>query len=1141
MTILRILSAEAVDYTMPLKRPYGTARGITRSARNFIVRLQGRAADGAEHEGLGECQPRHVLTGDGPRNGPMAWDFLCAAVARLRGCSLDLSDRATAVAGIRALMAEMDGLARDHATEVNADKPFRGTLLGIEVALLDIAARALNCQIADLLGRHRDTIAISISTISTATGMAGIADKVARQTRYPITRVKGSGDVDKDVALFEQIAAANQSLGRDKPIWMDINEASTRQSAEAFIARLAALMLRGRLPRRILLEGMLPKDDFLQLADLQVMADALCLGLDPEGGLDLRIMPDEGLWDADDMAALNARGGCRAINLKAPKAGGLLASIDLVEAALQANPDVHVSVGGMLATSDLTAFALHNLGRALPRLDYITATPPGNVAARIATPRARYTGKTSNVIAAQTGNGLGTRLDAAALEPFVTDRAGAAGRRTHALVFGGDTSLGDKHHLAKGGDTKRRLLEDPMSFLRGLQPLVAQSDHLILNFESVLEVDPVSPLADRKNYLGWDTPERTLACLRELGVTAVGMGNNHAMDFGPEIMARTIARLEEAGICVFGAGPDRERAEAPLTLPLDFGGETRNVHILGAKARERKLAEFGFFATDDSPGVALLSLERMGAQIRQLKQEDPASLVIVYPHWNFDYKWPTPRLRERGQALIEAGADLVIGHGTHIMNDFTLEGGRGIVWSLGNFQFNWAGRYAKMPEAVPYSLVARLVLGLEDGAWTTDLRLYPTRCDNPALDYQPRPVTEAEAAEVAEILTRKAQEAGQPGRYSARQDDIGWHVVVENEYHAAQGIIAAENNDKTIDIDSLVEKLPRRISNGSSTFLLIEAALDAGIPLNVVDGNVQGEINSSGKAFKIKRGTVLIRNEDDATFGHIDRKAVNIVSDKEKTKALLRSCGLSVAHGRLFSVDENDHARDFLTSLKSVVIKPNDGNKGRGVCVGVTPDSFDTAWELAAANTRSGVIVEQEFRGGLEARYLVIDGKLNCVLLKTPPMVVGDGSKTIAELVEIKNAERRKNRHLKNRPIVLDKFRIALLHDKGLKTDSIPAAGTKIVLDVKSSFSSGGESWDFTEEVHPSFREIVEHAFNSIDDLRFAGIDVMARDHSRPASADNYIIVEVNTTPALGGHHFPLHGTPRNPARAIIRSLLTRP
>lgn len=243
MTIaIEIRSASALDYRMPLKRPYGTARSTTKSSRNFIVLLEGIPERGLAVHGQGECQPRHALTGDGPRRGPMAWDFLRAACDELRGHVLRVEDRNTAVADVRRIMRSLDGLAKRHADTFNADKPFRGTLLGIEVALLDLAARASGTQIADLLGRERDEIAISISTISTTTSPEAIAAKVVKQKRYPISRVKGTGDVDRDVSSLLRITEANQSQGWEKPIWMDINEASTRASAEEFVERVAEAM-----------------------------------------------------------------------------------------------------------------------------------------------------------------------------------------------------------------------------------------------------------------------------------------------------------------------------------------------------------------------------------------------------------------------------------------------------------------------------------------------------------------------------------------------------------------------------------------------------------------------------------------------------------------------------------------------------------------------------------------------------------------------------------------------------------------------------------------------------------------------------------------------------------------------------------
>lgn len=774
--MLSIDRVEAIEYRMPLKRPYGTARGVTKGAVNFIVCLFATSPSGV-FEGAGESQPRHRLTGDGAKGNDReaAWSFLVAACRTLPGRHVSLSSQHAAIADIRSIMTSIQELAKAHGAQIGFEKPFRGTMLGIEIALLDAVSRSMGLKLSELLGEKRQEIRISISTISTSSNLDKLERTLERQAKYPMTRVKGTGAIDRDIELMSRVAAINTAANRQKPVWIDTNEGLTPEAARTFIDRLVDRMAAGAIPSPVTVEQPIKKEFGDSLPSLQQYADAACLAANSAGDLEVRIMADESIWDAEDALWLEEKGGVRALNFKVAKSGGLLATLDAAEAALAGNSKINLSIGGMIGTSDLTTFALHNLGRAMPRLDYITATLPGNVEERITQPRAQYASRDSSIVATQKENGLGAQLDRKALDPYVT-RLEEFERSFYTLAFGGDTSLGDKHHLAKGGLGKDRLLNDPMYFLRGLKPLVAQSDHLVVNFESVLEVDPISPLAGRKKYLGWDTPERTLACLRDLGVSAVGMANNHAMDFGPDIMASTIARIRAADIEVFGAGPDRPAAEAPLTLPLRFGNEIRNVYVFAVKSRERKLVELDFYATDSSPGVAMFRPIALTDRIRQLKQDDPSSLVIVYPHWNFDYKWPTDRLRSRGEELLASGADFIIGHGTHIMNNFVLGQDSGIAWSLGNFQFNWAGRYDVMPDAIPYSMVARLKLAVNSGGWDSDLRLYPTRCDNRNIEYQPRPVTEEEMQEIVYILSeRDALTDESTLRSMVSQDKFGWN------------------------------------------------------------------------------------------------------------------------------------------------------------------------------------------------------------------------------------------------------------------------------------------------------------------------------------------------------------------------------
>lgn len=416
MTV-RVMQIEAIEYRMPLKRPYGTARGTTRASGNFLVVISADV-DGRRIQGVGECQPRHNLTGDGDKNKNAAWRFLSAACASLQGLEIDVGSRDSALDAVRKIMSDLMPAATALAFPNHRKKPFRGTLLGIEVAILDLIARAMELEIAELLGKRRDKVGISISTISSANDLGSIAKKVAIQTRFPMTRVKGTGNIDYDLALMQEVARVNKSLEREKSIWIDINEAHDLTTAKRFISEVSALMASGHLPKSVVIEGMLPKAEGRKLASLQKHADTECARI-AVNGLDLRIMPDEGLWDVGDLQELNALGGCRAINIKAPKAGGLIASLDLANAAIEADPGVHICVGGMVGTSDITTWALYNLAKALPRIDYITAVPPGNVKQRISVPLAKYSRKGSNVLAKQEGPGLGAQLDRESLGPFV--------------------------------------------------------------------------------------------------------------------------------------------------------------------------------------------------------------------------------------------------------------------------------------------------------------------------------------------------------------------------------------------------------------------------------------------------------------------------------------------------------------------------------------------------------------------------------------------------------------------------------------------------------------------------------------------------------------------------------------------------
>jgi L-alanine-DL-glutamate epimerase-like enolase superfamily enzyme len=790
---LRITRASAIRYQMPLKRPYGTARGVTKASINFLVQLA--ATTGTEViQGVGECQPRHALTGDGGKDRVAAWAFACAAARHLQGRTVRFSDQPDAIGAVREIMRELSGLAQQHADATNQDRPFRGTLLGAEVALLDVVSRVLRLEIAELLGKKREEVRISISTISSSTDMDDVARRVIKQARFPMTRVKGTGDLAHDLELLDLVNRANRSVRREKSLWIDINEALDLDAAARLVRELVQRMAAGALPASLLLEGALPKSSQTrELPWLQRLADEQCHAAATNQPLDLRIMPDEGLWDADDLAELNSFGGCRAINIKAPKAGGLLASLDLATAAVANDPDVHICIGGMVGTSDITAWALHNLARAMPRLDYSTTVPPQNVCERIADPLARYVQRGSNLIAAQTSPGLGTRLLLDKVAPYVqatfdaptasipaeagAERRSGSTDSTRTLVFAGDTSLGDVYIRRAGGQLLDRLDRDPMSFFEGLRPVVSDQDALVLNLETVLADSPRSPFEGRKSYLGWDSPVRTIDCLRKLGVDAVSLANNHTMDYGSTCLLSTRSLLHEAGIAAFGAGESRTAAATPLTLDLDFDGIERRVHIIGTMQLQAKLRdEFGFYAGDDRPGVNAMSVPGISVLIHDLRRTDPTSFIVVFPHWGRNYQWASKSMQRAADAFAEAGANLVIGHGAHMLQQCSFSDRHAVAYSLGNFLFNWGGRFQKVG-APPFGLVAHVELKPAGDAWDVGLRLYPILINNRLTNHQPAPVDSSAFELVWSTLCHTDLDHSFNGRARADRDSLGHHIA----------------------------------------------------------------------------------------------------------------------------------------------------------------------------------------------------------------------------------------------------------------------------------------------------------------------------------------------------------------------------
>jgi cyanophycin synthetase len=264
--------------------------------------------------------------------------------------------------------------------------------------------------------------------------------------------------------------------------------------------------------------------------------------------------------------------------------------------------------------------------------------------------------------------------------------------------------------------------------------------------------------------------------------------------------------------------------------------------------------------------------------------------------------------------------------------------------------------------------------------------------------------------------------------------------------------------------------------------------------------------------------------------------AVELAQDKEETNKILANCGLPVPKQELVrSAERAVRAAERLGY--PVVTKPYNGNHGRGISVGLkTPDEVRKGFEAAKEHS-SSVIVETMLFGD-DHRLLVVGGELIAATKRTPGQVVGDGTKTIQQLVEIVNLDPRRgigHEKVMTR-INLDAEADAMLAKQGLSIESVPANGQAVPLRGTANLSTGGTATDVTDIIHPDNREMAVRAVTAIG-LDVGGVDFLCPDIAESYKTVGGGICEVNAAPGFRMHVAPSEGTPRDAAGPVIDML----
>ena len=299
-------------------------------------------------------------------------------------------------------------------------------------------------------------------------------------------------------------------------------------------------------------------------------------------------------------------------------------------------------------------------------------------------------------------------------------------------------------------------------------------------------------------------------------------------------------------------------------------------------------------------------------------------------------------------------------------------------------------------------------------------------------------------------------------------------------------------------------------------------------------------LNREGRVVEIEyHGKICHMSYTETTYTSI--LAFRILKDKCVARSLFERIGVNTATGAAFEINDRSAALEMVQELGLAVIKPADGNKGKGVSVGVSPKNFDDAWKSAVEYSSSKVLVERCFDGGVEARYLVIDGKCVAVCSRIPPFVIGDGVSSIVELNEMRDNFRMKcNPSRKRKKTIIDEHRKNLLAENGFTIDSVPECGEKVLLDWKAGLSTGGDSRNITSQVHPEMMHVAEAIAWAVPGLDIYGVDILARDHGSKPTKDNYIVIEANTRPGLSGHQYPDFGEAIDVCSLFVESIMRR-
>jgi cyanophycin synthetase len=389
----------------------------------------------------------------------------------------------------------------------------------------------------------------------------------------------------------------------------------------------------------------------------------------------------------------------------------------------------------------------------------------------------------------------------------------------------------------------------------------------------------------------------------------------------------------------------------------------------------------------------------------------------------------------------------------------------------------------------------------------------------------------------AEVVRGKTRSTTDKGIYNVvfqyDQEDVGL-AAGELSLRLLNHLIynAEPDFDFVSELETKVIKLAERLAYGPSTGAIVQEAVRRGIPVLRLDP--QRSLVQLGHGRFQRRIWATVTSET-------ANIAVEVASNKELTNRLLHEVGIPVPQSRV--VRTEDAAVSAAARIGyPVVLKPLDGNHGRGVCINLADASeVREFYAIAERESRNGAVIVESFVTGKDYRILVVDNQVVAVAERVPAHVVGDGEHNVQELIDITNSDPRRgvgHEKILTR-IHVDSQTNEVLERQGITLEDIPGPEQFVQLKLTGNMSTGGTSIDRTDDIHPDNVEIARQAAMVVG-LDIAGIDFIAEDISRSVRQASGAIVEVNAGPGFRMHTHPTEGHPRHVGRAVVDMLFKR-